>query len=486
MADNNSDEKKQILEDISKILGSSSSTPTKTKGVPGTVIYNGSIQENEKDSRVSGPQKYITYSNMLANVTIVAAGVRFFLNLISKAKWRTIPNPKASNQDEAQRFADIVSNMMENTITPWHRIIRRSAMYRFYGYSVQEWTAGRDDDGNMVFMDIQARPQTTIEKWGRDKNGRVQTVVQRDPATAEEIVLPRNKLVYCVDDSLNDSPEGLGLFRHLIHVVTALQRYEQLEGFGFESDLRGVPIGRAPIALLEQMVKDEDITEADKTLYLNPLTDFMKSHVKSPALGIMLDSTTYVGQGENQAVSGIPHWDVELMRSDNVTSQEAIARAIDRKNREAARVLGVEGLLLGDGDRGSEALSRDKTDNLTLIVDSTLDELAETYETDVIGELWELNGWAKEYMPTYTPEPILFRDVTKISEVVKQLSDSGAVLTSADEAVREIYELIGLTPPDPANTENELALTNPEPSGQIDPDVATNRPQPKKKVNTDG
>lgn len=448
-------------------FGSKGSTPTKTKGVPGTPIYNGYIAIGEKDSRIVGTQKYITYSDMLANVTIVAAGVRFFLNLTSKAKWRVVPNPKASNADTAQEFADKVREMMENTTTPWHRIVRRAAMYRFYGFSIQEWTAVRHKDGYFTFKDVEPRPQLTIERWDTDRTGKVLGVVQRDPLTSEEIYLPRSKIVYCVDDSLSDSPEGVGLFRHLIDVVTQLRRFEQLEGFGFESDLRGVPIGRAPLKALDELVDQGTITAAEKIELLNPLNSFMASHVKSPALGIMLDSTTYVGTGDNSAVSGIHEWDVELMRSDTVSTQEAIARAIDRKNREAARVLGVEGLMLGDGDRGSEALSRDKSNSFALIVDSTLDELAETFETDIINAMWDLNGWPDEFKPTYTPETIQFRDVEQISKVVKEMADAGAVITSADELVREVYELLGLTPPDEANSADDLALTNQSLGGQI-------------------
>ena len=122
-------------------------------------------------------------------------------------------------------------------------------MYRFYGFSIQEWTARRRDDGFLTFADIAPRSQRTIERWDVDEAGQVLGALQRSPQTQEEIYLPREKLLYIVDDTLNDSPEGLGLFRHLVAPSRRLKRYEQLEGFGFETDLRGIPIGRSPVHL---------------------------------------------------------------------------------------------------------------------------------------------------------------------------------------------------------------------------------------------
>ena len=42
-------------------FGNKGASPTETKGVPGTPVYNGYIVDGEKDARVTGAQKYITY-----------------------------------------------------------------------------------------------------------------------------------------------------------------------------------------------------------------------------------------------------------------------------------------------------------------------------------------------------------------------------------------------------------------------------------------
>ena len=71
-------------------------SPTETLGSSGPAIYGGYIQEFERDPElVSRSERYRRYSDILANISIVAAGTRFFLNLVAKASWSF----SASEQD---------------------------------------------------------------------------------------------------------------------------------------------------------------------------------------------------------------------------------------------------------------------------------------------------------------------------------------------------------------------------------------------------
>ncbi len=99
----------------------------------------------------------------------------------------------------------------------------------------------------------------------------------------------------------------------------------------------------------------------------------------------------YRGNDEASSVSGVPLWDLELVTGGN-TSQQAIAAAIERLQRELARLSGTEGLLLGGAQVGSLALSQDKSQNFALVVDSALADLKGSYESDVVGVIIKLNG----------------------------------------------------------------------------------------------
>lgn len=430
--------------------------PKETLGVPGTAIYGGYIVENEKDSRLTGTNKYRTYSNILANTSIVAAGLRYFLNLISKAGWE-VEAPEGSGA-EGEEIAELVRDMMDDMTTPWHRIVRRAAMYRCYGFSIQEWTAKvRDKDGAIGFLDIEPRPQVTIERWNTDRTGTVLGMIQVSPQDGQEIYLPRPKTIYMVDDSLNDSPEGLGLFRHLVKTAEKLKVYEQLESWGFERDLRGVPVGRAPLTQLRQLVKAKKITEEDAAALLAPIETFLRRAKQGEATALMLESEPWRGTGENQQPIDAPQWGVELMKGE-ATSQPEMAKAIERLNREMARVLGVEHLLLGSDSAGSFALSRDKTQSFGLIVDSTLREIGETMEADFLDPLFALNGWDPELKPKFTIEQSQYRDIEQITTALSDMAKAGAPIMPGDPVVNKIRDLMGL--PHEPEIELDLALPN--------------------------
>lgn len=417
---------------------------TATAGVSGTPIFGGFVQSIERNRELADENKWKTYSDILLNVSIVAAGTRYYLNLVSQPSWKA--EPAENSGAEGERIAKLVTEMMGDMQTPWNRIVRRGGLFRFYGHSIQEWTAKRRDDGAIGMLDVEARPQSTITKWDTDSTGTVLGVIQTSPFDGTEIYLPRNKIIYIVDDALTDSPEGVGLLRHCYEPARVLKRFEQLEGWGFETDLRGIPYGRAPFAELDKMVKDGTITEEQRDAILNPITSFIKGHVKTPQLGLLLDSLTYESEDEAQRASGAKKWDIDLLKSQS-TAQPDIARAIERKFREIARVIGVESIMLGDNSGGSFALAKDKSHNFYLQVDSSLRDIVQAFTKDFVGTIMRLNGWDKKYTPVLKCDKLQYRSVEEITQALRDMAQAGALLPPNDPAVKEVRDLLGLSRP---------------------------------------
>lgn len=416
--------------------------PGKTVGAAGTAIYGGYIASPEKDPNLTGPKRYQTFSDILANVSIVATGTRYFLNLVSKAKWSAQPADVPGQMKRAEELAELTEEILRDMNTPWHRVVRRAAMYRMYGFSVQEWTAKVREDGQIGYLDVEPRAQRTIEQWDTDYHGRVFGCVQRAPQDSQRIYLPKQKLLYMVDDSLDDSPEGLGLFRHLIKTSDELQRFEQLEGFGFETDLRGIPVGRGPFRVLQEMVDNDTLTDTQRRAIEAPLRDFIENHIRNPKTGLLLDSMTYESTDEKSTPSNVKQWDAELMTGSG-TAHDSVAAAIRRKNRELARVLGVEHLLLGE-TAGSRSLSQDKAKSFAMLVDGSLDEIVETVERDLVVAIFTLNGWPLELLPELKTEAIQHREVEEVTGALKDMAQSGAVLHPEDPAIDAVRDLLGM------------------------------------------
>jgi len=434
-------------------------SPEETIGAPGVAIYGGTLMEAEGDSKLAGEAKYLSYSNLLANNAIVAAGVRYFLNIASGAEWEVQSKPENEGDEKGDEINRKIKYAMHNMQTPWSDVIRRALLFRFYGFSIQEWTAMRVEegefDGMIAYKNIAPRAQATICRWDQKKNGDLEGVMQRSPQTQVEAYLPRGKIIYIVDDSLHDSPEGLGIFRHVIKLHARLERYEILEGWGFERDLRGTPIGKAPLGELQKLVDQKKLTVAQANAIKLPLETFISNALKGKDTGMVLDSAVYKGTGENNAPTSNNQWSIELLKGET-TSQEEMASAIERVNREIARLLGVEQLMLGSDSRGSHALSQDKTQAFGVVIDSALTATARAMEKDFLKPLFELNGWDLKYMPTFRISKAQFREVGDVVGALKDMALAGAPLPINDPAINEVRRMLGLS--DQEEQDEELAL----------------------------
>jgi hypothetical protein len=223
-------------------------------------MYSGSGELNYK---MQGPNKYRTYKEIKTNTTVIATGLRYFLELVAATSWTY----QESDADSSGEYADMVKDLLHKRMeTALDLVVANAAGYLHDGASLQEWTAIRYDDGKVGFSRISNRPLHSITRWIPDEDGNLAAVVQR--IGSQEVEIPISKLLYLVDDLLDDSFEGTGLLRHAVEPARRLERLEQLEGYGFEVDVNGVPIARAPLkALRDWAGKDKDkLAEAGKAI----------------------------------------------------------------------------------------------------------------------------------------------------------------------------------------------------------------------------
>lgn len=441
----------------------------------------GTFDEPDRDINLVGSRRFDEFDRMVRDVAIVGAGVRLFLNLMSNAVWTVNPPEDLPDdqQAKAQEIADLAYDHLFGMTTSWSSIVRKTAAFRLQGFSIQEWTAKRNPDGSVGFLDVEHRPQRSIVRWNRDDGGTVEGVVQRVPGRAD-VELPRSKIIYAVDDTLTDSPEGVGLFRHMAKTSARLEQFLALEEIGFTTDLRGIPIARAPLAEMRQEVIDAGpegsperaAADGRRNSMLAPLRDFLNKHIRNEKTGVMFPSDTFIATGTDKTStpSAVRKWSLELLNGES-QSFEAMAGAVGRMNQELARILGVEHLLLGADGGGSLALARSKVGTFYLTVTSTLLDLLEIYDRDLLAPWSELNGVPDELRPEMGVNEISDRDIEQVLDSLAKLAQAGAPLMADDPAVGEIYDLLGLTRPPERVDEMDLSL-NP---GRKDP-AATKDP----------
>lgn len=443
--------------------------PMREQGTSGFAVYGGYIVKPEQNSDLLGQQRYRTASDLLANISIIAASLRYTLNLISRPKWKFDPPDDSA---EAKAVSEFYDDVFENIDSGWTRIVRRSGMYRYHGFGVNEWVTKKRDDGKIGFASIESRPQHTIEKWDIDENGGILGVTQRDPQDGHERYLPRGKLLYLVDDTLTDSPDGMGWFRHLAEPAKRLKSYLEIEGFGFERDLAGIPVGRMPLEEINQMVLDGKITEADKSRMVNSLMEFVSLKRKDNKTGLVTDSKTYDGKTDTgQTITPVPKWGIELIQGTQNSIQE-LGQAIERLEFEMALIMGTESMLIGRTGQGSRALSEDKSRNLYLTANGTLTDMAEAVNIDLIPIIGRMNGIPEKLWPRAMVEDVAFKDAETIAKTLAEMAQAGAVLAPDDPAINDLRNLLGISEAEPMDVGMLNALQGKPDPTKPSPDAA--------------
>jgi hypothetical protein len=419
-------------------------------GVSGTPVYGRYVHAADRSVEWQGQRRWMLSSEIAVNVSIVAAGIHYFLNLVARPAWTA--RPALAGSTEARELAELLDSILEDLATPWPRVVRRSGMYKFHGFSIQEWIAVRRPDGHIGLRDIESRPQHTIEQWDVSPDGAVLGVFQRSPQTGKLLGLPRGKVVYIVDDTLTDSPEGIGVFRHLLEPYRRLKVYLELEARAFERDLRGIPVGRAPLTVINEAVRNGQISQTDADSLITGMESFIQLATKESNTGLLIDSQPYESTTQDGfRVAPTPQWDISLLQGSAAGLGE-LAGAINRLQREMARIIGTEALMLGD-QGGNRALSLDKSRNLYMSANAVLHNITTTFEKDIIGPVWALNGFPDELRPTMEVEDVAFRDVVEISGVLKDLAVAGAPLGPDDPVIHDIRDLMGVSSPPPVSPE---------------------------------
>lgn len=415
--------------------------PTEEAGAGGSVTHGGYADSGEHNAEMRGTRRYTRMRTMATNIAIIGTALRRVDRLLGAVEWTMAPaKGEGVNENDAKDAADFAAHaIFKAPSTPWSKIVKRAGASEFWGHSEQEWTVRLEDDGQwpgrFVFADFAFRPPHTIERWDTDEQtGVVRGCWQRNPTTQAEIYLPRWKLLRRVDDVLSDSPEGTGLLRHVAELARVLEVYVNIEGKGFQNSVNGNMVGRVPKAEISKL------DAAAQTAALAGIKDYLENHRKKENLSLELDSSTY--KNADGTISNVPKWGIDVLQAAN--DLEELGDAINRVIRDIAIALCVEHILIGSDGGGSLAMMAQKSSDFFGLVMGILTSIGEIISSDAIDPLWVLNGLDPKLKPTPRFSRFAFHAIAEIVALLKQLADSGVSLDRADEAVKALFEFLGL------------------------------------------
>lgn len=449
-------------------------------GVSGVWSPGGFLYDGEKDPKLQGRTKWVTQDNLIANVAIVASAIGIWLNLGGSVKWSAKPNKRGGRN--ARKCVDLVTDgLIEARMSDrWRAVVRRQLMKKFRGFSMHAKAFRRDSMGRQVYAALEHRPQWSVERWWQENEGDPwYAITQRARSGKETQPIPREMLFYSVENAIADNFAGMGLLRHLVKLANTLEGFEELERIGFDTDMRGMAVGRAPLAkLAAEAVQFGGVAANDTkgiqtyvTGQVKFLADLLSNHIVTKDRSVMFDSAVYNATATDGGISPTStyEWSIDTVKTQ-MSGMPELGTAIGRVVRDMARVLCAEWLLLGGEDSGGAySMHEDKTSMFGLVVESSLDDVQDDAERDLVWPLVARNGYNPETdAPTLVREPIPTQSLLEAAQTLVLIRQAG--LLPGDEAGNRLRDRMGM-PPEPKIDPSAYMAP-----GRMPPDVRSQPP----------
>ena len=352
----------------------------------------------DKDKDLRFPYSVKTYEEMTKDAILAAA--------LTAVKTIAVRVPRFiepyNETDEHKKKAEFVEECLgvsgdSNDMThSFDEFLREVLTLDTYGFSVHEkvFRVRRDkygskyDDGRVGIKRLPIRPQSTIESFIYDDEGREMTgVVQRQsrPRTAaiqslKEAVkfngtlsIPRGSILHFTSGGGDGKAEGTSPLSYVNKTWRDYQRYKDLEGIAASKNLNGLPVIWMPS---EYMTDDPDDP------FSKVFTE-LRDGVSKIAIGEQ-SSLVLPSDREDMTGQGGKLFDFTLMSasSSNIT---AITAIIERLKKEMLLCLFASEL--------QDGIDSTKTSMLNMLVENRIKEIFTVLNNDLIPHLFRLNGW---------------------------------------------------------------------------------------------
>jgi len=331
--------------------------------------------------------------------TQVATGFDIIKYLLSSKQW-ILTNP-----NEDSEAYDFIHDMLQNMETDLQTIVKQMTSAIPWGFSVHEILYDVKD-GKIIVKDAIPVHIKTLQNqpFVYDDDGNLVAIHQESNNGEAEI--PINKVLLYSYNSLYDEKEGHGLL------------YDFL-----------------PIIEDKENVMDWLMTFAEKnespTLYGK--TDNPTSRDQ------LLDAFDDISDGTTGLVIGMDD-DVGVLESSH--RGETFFSILQYKDNQIFRRMFIGNLLLGDNSQtGTYAQSQTQLEFGTLVFDGLLEEIANTFQQQIINPMVEFNYGPNIKAPVISFEKFSKGDIEKLFNIVKPLMDSG-VVDSENSAVQESLALL--------------------------------------------
>lgn len=391
----------------------------------------GGIFYEEFLSELQGSRGMKAYREMADNDDTVGAIMFAIKMLIRHVSWNVEPGGDSAKDREAAEFVESCMYDMQCT---WTDTISEILSFLVYGWSFHEIvykrrmgktrnhrTNSKYSDSLIGWQKLPVRSQDTLYQWEYDSKDNLMGMTQMPPPDFGLFTIPIQKALLFRTESAKDNPEGRSILRNAYRPWYFKRRIQEIEAIGIERDLAGLPVFHAEDGI--------DIWNVDDPEMVRLYT-------------MMLKMVKNIRRDEYEGLV-LPHgFEFELV-STGGTRQFDTNAIINRYDTKIAQTVLADFIMLGHEKVGSFALSTDKTELFSVAISSFLDIICETFNSQGIPTLIDMNGNHFEGITDY-PEmrhgDIEEKDIQKVGQYIRDMVGIGILVPDdgLEDYVREI------------------------------------------------
>lgn len=417
-------------------------------GFVGLKTTNGSIIE--ESNRVFRYPAFIKTVDEMRNDPTVAAALNVYRMMINRVKW-TVEPPLNATETDKQRAA-FIESCMHDMEDSWPQFISDVTTYLEYGFSVQEKVfrrrlprnGSKHNDGLVGLRKIAPRGQSTIRHWNFSEDGRNLLSVGQSLAYIENgsrysnltnakdglLTIDRAKFMLFSADSVKGNPEGRSVLKSVYLPYKQLTLLKDQLLLGIAKDLSAIPIVTLPPKLMDANASPEDkaVYQAYQTLVQNVAAGQQRGII----MPSMADPDTKT-----------PLFDFKLLEAKG-SSKFDLPSIIKQLQNDILVALSCDVITMGSDVNGSFSIKDTKTNLCAMAIEHRLNEIRDVLNSDLLVQLYALNGWSQENMPTFEFGDIADVDSEAFSKLVQRVASVG--LVEIDRAVlNKIRSVMGVT-----------------------------------------
>lgn len=416
-------------------------------GVAGQYDPNNGLRHDEFLYELRGRQGIRKFREMRENDPIIGAILTAMDMMMRSVKWKFEPRNGTGGQDTEAEEVQFIRECFDDMESSFSEFISEVVTMLPFGFSLFEIVLKRRqgrkprsmksrsskfNDGKIGIAKLAPRAQWTIDRFNVEKSGEITGAVQRAAwGNYGEVTIPVSKMLLFRTTSINNDPSGRSVLRNAYIPYYYVTHIQALEGIAIERELNGLPVGRVPSTYM-----GSEATESQKA-FVNAYKEILSKVRKNEAGYIMLPSDVY--EDENERPSPNRMVDFELVASKGTRDIDT-GKVIQRHQHNMARTVLADFIMLGATERGSFALSQDKTNLFLKSIVGHLTTIADVLNKDLIPELIEINGMNLDNCPIAVPGNVAQNDLAVFGQLVERLTGARPGLAQSDEFWTHVFE----------------------------------------------